>query len=43
MTKAQIAKLFDRLAAALPEPKSELEYDNPPLVKKLMQLLDSGI
>ena len=29
MTKAQIAKLFDRLAAAPPEPKSELEYDNP--------------
>jgi endonuclease-3 len=29
MTKARIAKLFDRLAAALPEPRSELEYYNP--------------
>ncbi|MEE9210332.1 MAG: endonuclease III, partial [Kiloniellales bacterium] len=29
MTKAQIAKLFDRLAAALPEPKSELEHHDP--------------
>ncbi len=29
MKKAQIAEFFDRLAAALPEPKSELEYHNP--------------
>ena len=29
MKKAQIAEFFDRLAAALPEPKSELEYYNP--------------
>ena len=29
MKKADIATLFDRLAAALPEPKSELEYHNP--------------
>jgi len=29
MKKAQIAELFDRLAAALPEPRSELEYHNP--------------
>ncbi len=29
MKKAQIAEFFDRLAAVLPEPKSELEYHNP--------------
>jgi len=29
MKKADIATLFDRLAAALPEPKSELDYRNP--------------
>lgn len=29
MKKADIATLFDRLAAALPEPKSELDYVNP--------------
>ncbi len=29
MKKARIAELFERLAAALPEPKSELEHDNP--------------
>jgi endonuclease-3 len=29
MNKADIATLFDRLAAALPEPKSELDYRNP--------------
>ncbi len=29
MRKAQIAEFFDRLAAALPEPKSELDYHNP--------------
>ena len=29
MKKADIATLFDRLAAALPEPKGELEYVNP--------------
>jgi len=29
MKKADIATLFDLLAAALPEPKSELEYHNP--------------
>jgi endonuclease-3 len=29
MKKADIALLFDRLAAALPEPKSELDYYNP--------------
>ena len=29
MKKAHIAELFERLAAALPEPKSELDYDNP--------------
>jgi len=29
MKKADIATLFDRLAAALPEPKSELDYQNP--------------
>ncbi len=29
MKKSQIATFFDRLAAALPEPKSELEYHNP--------------
>ncbi len=29
MKKAHVAELFERLAAALPEPKSELEYDNP--------------
>jgi endonuclease-3 len=29
MKKADIATLFDRLAAALPEPKSELDYHNP--------------
>ncbi len=29
MKKAQIAEFFDRLAAALPEPRSELEYHNP--------------
>lgn len=29
MKKADIAVLFDRLAAALPEPKSELTYRNP--------------
>ncbi len=29
MKKAEIATLFDRLAAALPEPKSELDYVNP--------------
>ncbi len=29
MKKADIVKLFDRLAAALPEPKSELDYYNP--------------
>ena len=29
MRKAQIAALFERLAAALPKPKSELEHDNP--------------
>jgi len=28
MRKADIATFFDRLAAALPEPKSELEYDS---------------
>jgi endonuclease-3 len=28
MKKAQIAEFFDRLAAALPEPKSELEFHN---------------
>jgi endonuclease-3 len=29
MKKADVALLFDRLAAALPEPKSELEYSDP--------------
>ena len=29
MKKADIATLFDRLAAALPEPKGELDYINP--------------
>lgn len=29
MKKADIATMFDRLAAALPEPKGELEYINP--------------
>ena len=29
MKKADIATFFDRLAAALPEPKGELEYINP--------------
>ncbi len=29
MKKAQIAEFFDRLAAVLPEPKSELDYRNP--------------
>ena len=29
MKKADIATLFERLAAALPEPKSELDYVNP--------------
>ena len=29
MKKADVAVLFDRLAAALPEPKSELEYSDP--------------
>ncbi len=29
MKKAQVAELFERLAAALPEPRGELEYDNP--------------
>ena len=29
MKKAQIAELFERLAAALPEPKSELDHDTP--------------
>ena len=29
MKKADVATLFDRLAAALPEPKGELEYVNP--------------
>ena len=29
MKKAHIAEMFDRLAAALPEPKGELEYVNP--------------
>ncbi len=29
MKKAHIAEFFDRLAAALPEPKTELDYDNP--------------
>ena len=29
MKKAQIAEFFDRLAAVLPEPKSELDYYNP--------------
>ena len=29
MKQADIATLFDRLAAALPEPKSELDYRNP--------------
>ncbi len=29
MKKTYIAELFERLAAALPEPKSELEHDNP--------------
>ncbi|RMD64590.1 MAG: endonuclease III [Alphaproteobacteria bacterium] len=29
MTRAQAAKLFDRLAAALPEPRGELDYTNP--------------
>jgi len=29
MKKADVATLFDRLAAALPEPKSELDYHNP--------------
>ncbi len=29
MKKSQIATFFDRLAAALPEPRSELDYHNP--------------
>ncbi len=29
MKKTQIAAFFDRLAAALPEPKTELDYDKP--------------
>ncbi len=29
MKKADIAEMFDRLAAALPEPRGELEYVNP--------------
>jgi endonuclease-3 len=29
MKKADVAELFDRLAAVLPEPKGELEYINP--------------
>ena len=29
MKKARIAEFFDRLAAALPEPRSELDYYNP--------------
>ena len=29
MKKADIAEMFDRLAAALPEPKGELDYVNP--------------
>jgi endonuclease-3 len=29
MKKADVAEFFDRLAAALPEPKGELEYVNP--------------
>ncbi len=29
MKKAHIAEFFDSLAAALPEPKTELDYDNP--------------
>jgi len=29
MRKADVAAFFDRLAAALPEPKGELEYSNP--------------
>ncbi len=29
LKKSEIAEFFDRLAAALPEPKGELEYTNP--------------
>jgi endonuclease-3 len=29
LTTAEIAELFDRLAAALPDPKTELEYSSP--------------
>ena len=47
MKKADIVKLFDRLAAALPEPKSELDYYNPYtlLVAVLLsaQATDAGV
>ncbi len=29
MKKADIVRFFDRLAAAMPEPRGELEYVNP--------------